>query len=146
MGTKRGIVRKLEVLSTEIGMLMSTHRELVANVRELARVTGLIAGKRHVSVLLLGECLIDEPRRKSPLMLAETYHVAPGENHPGFIEPMIPVAPGAWLVAVGIPSLGCVRVGHDLQHGNIGHGGPVVRLCDPVNVGQRVLFDLVWKV
>jgi hypothetical protein len=127
------VINRLNVLSTEVGMLMSAVRAMRRDLTE----------RRHVSVMLLGTGK-EEPGHIFPVMLAESYNVEPNKDFFGELETMLPIAPGAWLVVVGAPFLKQVIVGRDLQVGNIGNGSPVVRLRDEVPVGQRVKFVISW--
>lgn len=132
--------------------MVSRIGEVLAKVTDLgARIDALssllvaatrrdLAEPRHVSVMLLGVGMDLEP-----VMLAEGYSVEPNSDFLGELEPMIPIAPGAWLVVVGAPFLKQVTVGRDLQVGNVGNGSPVVRLKDTVLVGQRIKFVVSWK-
>ena len=138
------------ILSGEVGNLVAVTQSLCDTVAELAKAWDWkehARPKRYVSVMLLGECLIVEgsTRVRSAVMLAETYFADGESDIVGEIESIMPVAQGAWLVVVGAPMLQYVRIGHDLQVGNVGCGSPVVRLRDAVQVGSKVQFVVSWK-
>lgn len=140
---KKAVISKLGILSAEVGNLITEVRKLREEVVFRTRRPQI-----YVSVMLLGECLVGEgsTSRRTVVMLSETYSTITGGDIEGSLEPMMPIASGAWLVVVGAPSLQYVRVGRDSQLGNIGMGGPVVRLCDAVQVGQKVQFSVSWDV
>lgn len=148
---RKAVISKMGILSGEIGNLISVVRSLRESVVEVGNVVRLHRGdvkpKRYVSVMLLGECLGGEgsTRYRSSVMLGETYVAHDETDIHGTIEPMMPIASGGWLVVVGAPSLQYVRIGHELQVGNVGCGSPVVRLRDAVHVGSRVQFTISWS-
>lgn len=146
MGLRKAVVTKMGILSGEVGNLVAVTQSLRDTVVDLANAVRA-RPKRYVSVMLLGECLVGEgpTRVRSAVMLAETYFADGEGDIVGEIEPMMPVAQGAWLVVVGAPTLQYVRIGHDLQVGNVGCGSPVVRLKDAVQVGSKVQFVVSWK-
>lgn len=141
MSLKKAVVSKLGILSGEVGNLITEVRKLREDVVFRTRRPQI-----YVSVMLLGECLVGEgsTRRRDVVMLSETYSTIAGGEVNGSLEPMMPIAPGAWLVVVGAPALQYVRIGRDLQVGNVGKGSPVVRLRDAVQVGSRVQFTVSW--
>ena len=136
MGLKKAAITKMGILSSEVGNLITEVRKL----RE--EVIRAMSGPFYVSVILLGECI--EGGRRREVVLAETYSLGAKTDWSASLDPMMPVAPGAWLVVVGAPILKYVRVGRDLQMANVGHGAPVIKLVDGVQVGQRVEFVISW--
>lgn len=138
MGLKKVTITKMGILSSEVGNLITEVRKLR---EEVVRAT---SGPFYVSVILLGECLTEGGCRRE-VVLAETYSLGAKTDWSASLDPMMPIAPGAWLVVVGAPALKYVRVGRDLQVANVGHGAPVIKLVDGVQVGRRVEFVISWE-
>lgn len=141
MGLKKAVFCELENLCEGVRNLVSEVRSLREDVVFRTRRPQI-----YVSVMLLGECLVGEgsTRHRDVVMLSETYSTVAGGEINGSLEPTMSIAPGAWLVVVGAPALQYVRIGNDLQVGNVGKGSPVVRLSNAIKVGSRVQFIVSW--
>jgi hypothetical protein len=92
--------------------------------------------------------LREQPTRYATVMLLWTEGFASvtlalmGGHVSGELRCVVPVPPGAWLVAVGC-HLGSVVVGHDLQDIAMPDRSPMVRLSASVPLGVLVRFRVV---